>query len=89
MKNDVAKLKVQKEAFEKNDARVSKECSDCRNILATKRTTLKNAEASVKAADLKFKAVNVRSVIEYCDKLKKLLQFHMYVYVYIYIHVFK
>lgn len=64
MKNDVAKLKIQKEAFEKNDARVSKECSDCRNIIAAKKTTLKNAEASVKAADLKFNSVNVRSVIK-------------------------
>lgn len=81
MKIDVEKFKIQKESFEKNYARVCKEFSDCKNILAAKRTTLKNAEAAVKAADIKFKTVNVRSVIEYCDKFyKKILQFLIYVF---------
>ena len=61
MRIDIANLKLQKETFEKNDARLIRECSDNRNILASRRTTLNNAEALVYNADLKFKSMNVRS----------------------------
>ena len=80
MRNDVAKLKLQKEAFEKNDARLVKECSDCRNILAAKRTTLSSAEASVKNADLKFTSVNVRSVIKFCKFIFLFIYFFIFLF---------
>lgn len=61
MRIDIANLKLKKETFEKNDAHLIKECSENRNILASRRTALNNAEALVHDADTKFKSMNVRS----------------------------
>lgn len=60
MKIDIANLKLQKETSEKNDAHLIKEFSENRNILASKRTALNDAEALVHDADIKFKSINVR-----------------------------